>query len=330
MQTAYIYSVSRTNAMAEELLSMTDIDRLMVATPGEDLQSALKETYLAPFLLRVSSGEVADAIEQTLIDAKKLIHRIAPQGDMFRPLWVQYDIHNLRVFAKATAKGLEYATVAHVLSQRGIYEPTDLYEAVKAGSLNSLQEDWQASFNEALQLIEKGELDKVDTVFDELYFSTSKRITARVGDMFMQRYLIALINIYNLKSRLRVLRYPQLEEITVFIDGGTLTNEQLENEDTVLKALDTMGTTDFWKPGIEYYLETGNSTRLDARADEYLLDLAHRVSVEHFMFNSAGLVEYYLKCRQAAANIRTIVVGKNSGMNDEDIRANLRLAYVND
>jgi len=42
------------------------------------------------------------------------------------------------------------------------------------------------------------------------------------------------------------------------------------------------------------------------------------------------LVLYYLQTRQAAANVRTIVVGKNSGMTAEDIRSNLRLAYVND
>jgi hypothetical protein len=40
-------------------------------------------------------------------------------------------------------------------------------------------------------------------------------------------------------------------------------------------------------------------------------------------------VLYYLKCRQAAANIRTIVVGKESGMSEADIRANLRMAHVN-
>jgi vacuolar-type H+-ATPase subunit C/Vma6 len=48
------------------------------------------------------------------------------------------------------------------------------------------------------------------------------------------------------------------------------------------------------------------------------------------MFSSASLVLYYLLCRQAAANIRTIVVGRNSGQSEEAIRANLRLAYVND
>ena len=48
------------------------------------------------------------------------------------------------------------------------------------------------------------------------------------------------------------------------------------------------------------------------------------------MFSSASLVLYYLKCRQAAANVRIIFVGKNSGMKESIIRANLRMAHVND
>ena len=46
MQTSFIYSASRTNALSEELLTKTDIDRLLVASPGEGLHT-LKETYLA-------------------------------------------------------------------------------------------------------------------------------------------------------------------------------------------------------------------------------------------------------------------------------------------
>ena len=47
------------------------------------------------------------------------------------------------------------------------------------------------------------------------------------------------------------------------------------------------------------------------------------------MFSSASLILYYLRTRQAAANIRTIVVGRTSGQSVNAIRANLRTAYVN-
>lgn len=328
MKTAYIYSVSRTNALREALLSKTDIERLMVAGAGEDLQSALKETYLAPYLLRTDSEDMVEAIEATLIEAKKLVHKIAPKGDMFRPLWVQYDVHNLRVLAKANAKNLGFEDVVGVMSRRGIYEPHELYKRVETEDLNSLQPGWQSVFAEALQLIEEKQFDQIDTVFDTLYFATSRRIAEEKGDAFIKKFVATLIDMHNLKGRLRTLRYPQLEEIVSFVEGGSVTKDQLVSEDTVLKAFARCGVGGFWKEAVDYYIETGNSTRLDARIDEYLLDLAQKDSRDSFTFTSSSLVSYYLLCRQSAANVRTIVVGKNSGMNEADIRANLRMAYV--
>jgi vacuolar-type H+-ATPase subunit C/Vma6 len=94
-----------------------------------------------------------------------------------------------------------------------------------------------------------------------------------------------------------------------------------------LEAFRGLRNNGFWDHAIATFLEQGSTTELDARADEYLLTLAREASYD--MFSSASLVFYYLLCRQAAANIRTIVVGKDSGLSDVDIRANLRLAYVN-
>ena len=155
MQTSYIYSVSRVNTLKQFLLSKTDIERLLVAEPGEDMQSALKETYLAPYIAQAPGEDMSLAIEQTLIDAKRLLHRIAPNGsgDMFRVLWVQYDIHNLRVFAKATAKQLTFEDCKPYLSDKGAYDLEYLFEHAEAGTLDFLYSDWQAAYNQALQAV---------------------------------------------------------------------------------------------------------------------------------------------------------------------------------
>lgn len=326
MQTAYIYSVSRVNALAQFLLSKTDIERLLVAEPGADLQSALKETYLAPYVLRVPNEDLGLAIEQTLIDAKKLIHKIAPDGDMLRVLWVQYDIHNLRAFAKGLATGLSYEECKPFLSGRGIYEPEQLHKHVTERSLSSLQAGWQEAFDAAAALVEAGELSRVDAVFDELYFKTSTRIVD-AGDAFMKQYLGVLIDLYNLKSRLRHLKNESVELEPAFVAGGTFGAHQIETMADVESIFTRFGGEAFWKDALTHFAEEGNFTRIDAAAADYLLRTAKEGSSD--MFSSASLVFYYLKCRQAAANVRAIVVGRNNGLALEDIRANLRMAYVN-
>lgn len=328
MQTSFIYSASRVNTLAQYLLTKADIDRLLVAAPGAELQSAIKETYLAPFVLQVVDENVAEAIEQTLIDAKKLIHRVAPDGDMFRVLWVQYDIHNLRVIAKAQAVGHSYAEIEPLLSKRGIYEPSELFTRVEASELNRLQSGWQEAYDVALRLVEAGELSAVDGVFDELYFKTLDRIAVKSHDAFILRYTRAFLDLYNLKAQLRKAANPQVTFTPVFVSGGSFSLHEIDSKESALQAFANIGGDAFWREAIEVFEETGNTTQIDARADEYMINLAKQASFD--MFSSASLVLYYLQCRQSAANIRTIVVGKNSGMSEADIRRNLRMTYVND
>jgi vacuolar-type H+-ATPase subunit C/Vma6 len=328
MQTSYIYSVSRANALSESLLNKTDIERLLVAEPGDDIQSALKETYLAPYVVRVPGENLELAIEQTLIDAKRLVHQVAPNGNMFRVLWIQYDIHNLRVFSKATANKLSFEDCKSFVSDRGVYDPEYLYETVENRGLDFLQEGWQQAFDKAVHTVSLGEISEVDGIFDALYFATSLRIAKASGDSFILSYTQNLIDLHNLKGALRLLKNESVDFKPAFVEGGTLDKAQLQTEEEVLVTFTRYGGSDFWKEAVEYYKATGNTTSIDARSGEYLLVLAKEGSYD--MFTSASLVLYYLKCRQAAANVRIIVVGKNSGTKEKAIRSNLRMAYVND
>lgn len=325
MQTQYIYSASRVNTLSQYLLTKTDIDRLLVAEPGDDLQSALKETYLAPYVLQ--DADIATAIESTLIEAKNLLHRIAPDGDMLRVLWLQFDIHNLRVFAKAQALGKSFSEVEQFVSARGIHDPSELYGYAERNELNRLHISWQESYSEAVRHATAGDIDQVDGVFDQLFFATAARIAEACKDSFIRTYVRAIIDLYNLKARLRVETFDQIKFTPVFITGGSFAEREIETKEQVLAAFAQLGGEAFWRESVEQFAATGNTTHIDARADEYLVDMAKQASFD--MFTSASLVLFYLQSRQSAANVRTIVVGKNSGMSDEAIRSNLRLAYVN-
>jgi V/A-type H+-transporting ATPase subunit C len=326
MNTSYVYSATRLNTLGTELLSQTDMDRLLVAAPGDALASALKETYLAPYVLQVQNEDVAQAIEVTLVEAKQLIQRIAPDGDVFRVLWVQYDIHNLRVFAKATKTGKSFDELAGYTSDRGIYTPADLYAHVEAGTLNRLQIDWQVAYDQVLRHVEAGSLDLVDGVFDELLFTTIKRTAIKHGDKFIKKYVAAVIDTYNAKATLRRLRLGSVTMQPEFVSGGTFAASELTSADAVAAAFETL-SPGFFSSAVVAYTATGNTSELDARIDDYLISLTRSAATD--MFSSASLVLYYLRARQAATNIRTIVVGRNSGMDADAIRANLRHAYVN-
>lgn len=330
METSYIYSVSRVNALSEFLLTKADIDRLLITESGSELQSALKETYLAPYVSSVPDESVPLAISQTLIDAKKMIYKIVPKdkSEMFRILWIQYDIHDLRVFAKASVNNKSLEDSRPFLSERGIHTSDYIYSQIEAGSLDSIYKGWQEAYNKALEAVKQGKINIVDGIFDELYFETCKYIVDKKGDSFIKSYMKKVVDIYNLRSRLRHLKNKTVSFEPAFVSGGNIEVDQIETMEDTMVAFGRLEGSEFWKESVELFQETGNFTLIDVNSTEFLIRFAKDASSD--MFSSASLVLYYLKCRQSASNIRTIVVGKNSGWSNTEIKANLRMAYVNE
>jgi len=326
MNTAYIYSATRVTVLGNELLSQTDIDRLLVAAPGEALHAAFKETYLAPYLLQAVEENEAAAIEETLIGAKQLLERISPDGNSLAVLWIQHDVHNLRVFAKATKKELPFDAVQALVSRRGCYDPQTLHGHATASTLARLQPGWQQAYDQAIAHVVAGELDLVDGVFDALLFATLRAFAATSTDPFIKQYVATVINLYNVKAALRLANLATVTFSPTFVSGGTLGPASFDSKESIQEALETFAPG-FFTAALAVYTHTGHTSDFDARIDDYLITMAKRASAD--LFSSASLVLYYLRVKQAAANVRTIVVGRNSGMDEASIRANVRTAYVN-
>jgi vacuolar-type H+-ATPase subunit C/Vma6 len=325
MHTAYIYSASRVTA-TDSLLTKADLDRLLVAHTEADFVSALKETYFASYYLH-AGAQLDAAITAALQETKELLESISPQPDVFRRLWLPYDVHNLRVLAKAAAAAQSAEQVAAYLSPLGNIAVAALETAVTNQQLDAFESGWQALFEEALEAAKTGSLPQVEQIFDRLYFDTAQRMVSDSGDDFMQTFHQISLDIHNLQTRLRQLTHPSVIATTIGVKGGRVSVDALETKEQVLAAYTNLGGEALWREAIEYYETTGNTTRLDARAEEYLMQVTKEAA--HDIFSSASLVLYYLRNKHATDNIRTIQVGVAGGMRQEDIKANLRITYGN-
>ena len=240
-------------------------------------------------------------------------------------LWLRYDIHNLRLFAKATGANISYEALETHVSESGMHDPAYLFEKSQNQSLNGLEAGWQEAYDNAVRSLET-EGESVDTIFDRLYFKTIQHKAEVSGDVFLKRYVKALIDLYNLKARLRTIVYPQVANGIRHIEGGTFAASEIETKEQIMSGYQSLGGENLWREAVEAYLSTGNTTQLDARADDYLLTITREAAYD--MFSTASLVLYYLRSKQAAANIRTVITLRDGGLEEDRIRPNLRLAYV--
>ncbi|MEZ4104192.1 MAG: V-type ATPase subunit [Candidatus Paceibacterota bacterium] len=325
METSYIYSVSRVKALAKELLSDSDVDRLLTTSRGEEFVKAVKETYLVKFLEGEKNEDIFKALDKSLFESKYLISSIAPQTSKFDWLWIRYDLHNLRIFVKAKKVGLSEETFKNSWSRLSKYEPETLLEHVNNNTLNRLEPELVDIYEEAIKTAEEKGLAEADFVIDRNYFRLAKRMITATKDLTLDKILRLQIDVYNLKTRLRTLQINQSSD-DWFVEGGNIGLAQIETKDQVVSMIGQFGNETKYREAFDVYNQVGHLTLIELALDEYFTDAVADLS--HDIFSPASLVFYFWQCQNSAKRLQTILVGKENGQDNEFILKHLTKAYV--
>jgi vacuolar-type H+-ATPase subunit C/Vma6 len=326
-QHSYIYSASRVNAIASALPRKSHYERLMSTTNEAEVLGVLRETCIGDSIDAHSPEESKYAVELFLYDTKVLLSHILPHNLLNEYLWLQYDIHNLRLFAKAKKTSLSWDDIYPQTSNRGVYDAMYLYEMSEQSQLYRLQIGWQEAFGQMVSLCQQNDIAAADAIADKLVIEAMRNNTAKINDADIRLYTERFIDAYNIKNRLRDIKNFGTQHPTVHQSGGWLQPTAMETKEAIFAALQQWGG-DGWRDAIDYLEATDNFTRLDARIDEYLLHIVRQTSYK--TFTPASLLFHYLLVEQAAKNIRIITAAKKTGMSNTELRANLRMVYVNE
>jgi vacuolar-type H+-ATPase subunit C/Vma6 len=326
MKTSYIYSSSRVKALEKELLSESDVERLLESAQGEKLTQALKETYLSQYMVGESTEDIFNALEKSVTEAKHLISRIVPEPKIFDFLWVRYDLHNLRVSLKAKKANLSVEEITPYLSEFGKYSPETIFEHITAGTLNRLEVEFATVYEQAEKAMSEQGVAEADLLIDLGYFELTKRLAQEVRDTSISNIVKLQIDLHNLKTRLRTLVVERFDSKTWFVSGGNLRLADIETKEQVFTALLDYGGEQHWRESIDLYTKEGHSTLIDVRADDHMLATVRNMSND--IFSPASLIAYFLNCQNSAKIIQTIIVGKEGGQSDAFIRTQLRTLYV--
>ncbi len=326
MKTSYIYSSSRVKALQQELLSESDVERLVEAKRGEELIKVLKETYLAKYLMTEDVAGVMKATEQSLIEAKDTITKIAPEPKLFDFLWVFYDLHNLKVQLKAAYAGFPAEKTTSLMSGLGKYSPETLMEHIANDTLNRLESQFKNIYEEAKKAMEEKGLADAEVIIDKEYFKLAKSLVGETRDLSIDTILRLQIDLYNLKTRLRTIQVPRQGNDDWFVEGGNFRFEDIESKEQALANLQKFGGEARWREAIDLFNNEGHSTLIDVKADDYLLETIHVMSYD--VFSPASLIAYFVSTQNTAKIIKTILVGKENGQSEDLIRQQLRTVYV--
>lgn len=323
MNTAYIYSANRVNALATELLQPADVERLLEASSARERWNALRESYLAPHLSSEQESDITSALDASVVAARSLLETIAPDPRLLYVLWYRNDLHNLRIFLKGRVRDMDYDAMVPYLSQAGVYAPEYLYEHVTQDTLYRLRPELQNAYQAAWRLAESETFDAVDTVFDQAYFAIALQLAEETRDPFVREFVKMEIDLHNGLLALRALAVPALDGTKLFVPGGTFGFAQCNTYEQVVQRLANYAGAAYWQSALAEYQEDQNTTTLDRLRDDLRLQFAaERV---HDMFSVAALFAYALRVQQSAATVRTIMVGTETGVSKDVLRTQLRV-----
>ena len=303
----YIFPCVVIRSKEVDLLSREELLRLLDLKSVQDIMNVLadhgygdgKELENPRDFEKVLSDnmkETYDTVYSTIPDEKELSFFKYPN-----------DYHNLKVLLKAEFLKTD---ASHLLIDSGTIPADKLQDMLRRRDFSLMTVEMRQAVDEAIELFAKSrDPQEIDLRLDKACYKDMLSDAEESGNQFLQEYVKKLIDSLNIDAfaRLKEVGKPRAFFKRVFLDGGNLDENAVEQRAAAIVNEVTLS-------GVEKYL--------DAQRMEFVKDALY------VPFGIEPVVGYLEAKEAEVMNLRMILTGKISGMDDALIRERLRETYV--
>lgn len=303
----YIFPCVVIRSKEVDLLSREELLRLLDLKSVQDIMNVLadhgygdgKELENPRDFEKVLSDnmkETYDTVYSTIPDEKELSFFKYPN-----------DYHNLKVLLKAEFLKTD---ASHLLIDSGTIPADKLQDMLRRRDFSLMTVEMRQAVDEAIELFAKSrDPQEIDLRLDKACYKDMLSDAEESGNQFLQEYVKKLIDSLNIDAfaRLKEVGKPRAFFKRVFLDGGNLDENAVEQRAAAIVNEVTLS-------GVEKYL--------DAQRMEFVKDALY------VPFGIEPVVGYLEAKEAEVMNLRMILTGKISGMDDTLIRERLRETYV--
>jgi V/A-type H+/Na+-transporting ATPase subunit C len=314
----YIFAGTKSAVMTRKLLSETERQLLIGAENAESFVSALHTTFLGVYLAH-TNDDVESALTRAMLSAKDALVKMAPEPELFEAIWLRYDFYNLKLALKSELSGTERDEASY--SPFGTLSPQTLARIVHAGNASGTPHALQNALSRA-----RKNPEHIDALFDEAYLTTALDSIMKTKNQIMKRYIILVVDFFNIRSALRALRAHGSTTDAPFVSGASFTRQDLHTEEDVFKRLNQFGSTRQWTHALNEYQKEGNFTLIDKAVEEYLMSWLKRASID--LHSVAPMIAYLMVMEENVQFIRTVFTAKNVGLNEAVLRELIRTSFT--
>ena len=311
----FAYAHGRSGVLQQLLLTQSDLDRLLGASGGKEVEQILIELKMTS-IIDQGIREGNDVLNAVGAWIRKEVEQMTPlsRQPIFNILWMEGDAPFLAYLLK------EKQGLTSPIST----EPTSGISAYSSDALRALvRDDDEGTLPEHLvsfvkEMSEEQDLDArtIDTRVSQYVANTSLALARAANSKLIQRYVQHLIDLQNIRTALRLADEEDEVCLPYLLEGGTIDSNDLAGPlENTIKAIG--------RSNLGYFLNDCLQTIDDVNALERNLSEVIAVDIADMWNVTLSIEPTFAFAAIAIAQLkllRMILIGKRNGLSPQDIK----------
>ncbi len=303
----YIFPCVVIRSKETELLNREETLRLMELQNVQDIMNVLAEHGYGDGRELENPRDFEAILSKNMEETYETIYSSIPDEKVLNFLKYPNDYHNLKVLLKAEFLKTD---ASHLLIDSGTIPADQMEEMLRKREYSQMTVEMRAAVDEAIELFAKSrDPQEIDLRLDKACYKDMLTDAEESGNDFLKEYVMRKIDSLNIDSfvRLKEIGKPRTFYRRVFLEGGNLDENAIEQQASGI--VNEVGVS-----GVEKYLD---NEKMDFVRDALYVP-----------FGIEPIVGYLEAKEAEVMNLRMILTGKISGMDDALIKERLRETYV--
>lgn len=338
-QASYIYANARVGVAQTRLLTVERVERMTEAKDAPEALKVLQEAGYGGNREVKSAFDFQQLIDDELRKAYDFVYEITPDKEATDLFLVQFDFHNVKALVKSRL--LEEEADDALLYPVGTVPLDSIRAAVRDRDYRTLPA-YLAEPLDALDQSLAGKVDPqaLDTFVDRAMYAYIFEVLKSPGygkhlknGQFISEYFRAQCDLTNLITLLRARSAGLTREefAALLMPGQDIGRPELleafeQPLETVSRQIGAASLSGLISQGIEEYIKTGSTARMERLRDDHLFGLA--MTGKHDIFGIGPVIGYLLAREQEARAVRLVMTAKLNHIPVDVVRERLRELYA--
>lgn len=322
MEQLYPYAVGRIRAIEGNLLTNQELKQMADESSLDKVYAILQDHGYAIEEVegKLNFGKMLEIERERLY---KLMQELAQNENFIDLFLCKNDYHNLKTILKGIYMNKPYEKF---LTDGGTILKSQLIESLENKNYSLLPSRMENAIKEATFQVEKSnQVQKIDLILDKANFEEMKQIADDSKNEFLEKYVVMLCDLTNIKMFLRVINLGYKEELfsEAYLEVGSISKAIFEQAFTLDEPIANLEQTE--------YIDLIKNIKSKGQEFGKLCDDAMMEYVRVAKFKALTiepLVAYVYAKETEIKNIRIILTGKINQIKPENIKERLRDSYV--